>query len=183
MKRIIFTIILILAALASYSQDGFNQTEQYYNEIEKSVIGIDTDQAVQFALDITENMEEQYSYLRRIATPYKLTVIYQLSSITDINYRRGDNLTLVFKVNEASANEDLFADKADVLKITGNRSAIIPIWISFFLKNATEKQVLENYKYRVLLNPNNGFHFRLINKGKYWIIENRSRVIKNRLRF
>lgn len=182
MKKLITILILFLASYTAFGQDGLNQTPAYYAEVKSKTIAVAVDDIVQFAIDVTENLEHQYSYLRRVEKDRLLSVVYQLDKVNNINYQGYDNLILTFSVNKEASSDDLFADRSDLRKITGNKETLISIWKTYFLKNATEKQILENFKYRVLkdeisfLNPKGtGIHFQLVDKGPFWIIENRSR--------
>lgn len=174
MKKIISILILILAGFTSFAQDGLNQTPNYYQQIKSDLIGIDVDKVVQFAINVTEGLEHNYVYHRRVITDRRLTVIYK--PLDEAN----EDLNLTFSVNVESANEDLFAEKADVLKITGSKETLIDIWINLFLKSATKEQVINEVRFRVLrdevsfLNPNGtGLHYWLVINGNYATIQNR----------
>lgn len=174
MKKTILTLLIFLTIQMS-AQDGYNQTPAYYQEVAAKTVGLTATDVGQFAIEVTENLEYQYIYYKRQATPYKLSVTYQSEN-------GEDELTLVFKVNKPSADKSIFAEKADILSIIGNQETLISIWQYYFLPTATKKQIRNNHKYRILrdeinfLNPNgSGVHFRLVEKSKFWIIENRGR--------
>src|SRR5690554_3531693 len=133
MKKLITIIILFFASFTAFAQDGLNQTPANYQTIKSELIGIDVDKVVQFAIDVTEGLEHQYVYHRRAITDRRLTVIYKPLD------QANEDLNLTFSVSVESSNEDLFAEKADVLKITGSKSTLVAIWINFFLKNATRE--------------------------------------------
>lgn len=177
MKKLIAILIISLACFTAFAQDGLNQTPEYYQRIKSELIGIDVDKVVQFAIDVTEGLEEQYVYHRRSITDRRLTVIY-----TPVGNDENDNLNLTFSVNVESENEDKFAEKANVAKITGSKETLIAIWINFFVKGINHKQVESESRYRILrdeisfLNPTGtGLHYRLVFKGESAVIENRSR--------
>ena len=176
MKKIISILIISLATYTAFAQDGVNQKPEYYQEIKSDLIGIDVDKVVQFAINVTEGLEHQYVYHRRSITDRRLTVIY-----TPVGNDENDNLNLTFSVNVESENEDKFAEKANVAKITGSKETLIDIWINFFLKSATKEQVINEARFRVLrdeisfLNPNGtGLHYRLVINGNYATIQNRN---------
>ena len=172
--KLIFLTVAILASFTATAQDGYNQTSSYYNQVESEVIGIDVNKVIQFSLDVTENLETQYTYYRRSISDRKLSIVYQ----SDLG---GEDLVLTFSVNKPSADDSLFAEKSNIQKITGSQESLIAIWQHYFLKNATRKQILENANYRVLrdqkdfLKPNaTGLHFWLVFKDGFGVIENRN---------
>lgn len=174
MKKLILTLIFLVATLTAFAQDGLNRTPAYYQEVSKHLIGVPVDGIVQFAIDVTENLEEQYVYHRRTISDRRLTVIY-----TPIGNIDKENLNLTFNINVESRNEDNFAERANIAKITGNKETLIAIWVNFFIKNVNYKQVENESRFRILrdeisfLNPNGtGLHYRIIFKGDSATIEN-----------
>lgn len=169
MKKLIPILILLITG-AITAQDGYNQSEKYYKEVKERVIKIDRDQIVQLAIDITENMDYQYSYRNRQVSNDQITIVYQADEVTDSKYKGEKDLLIRFTAVPPYSFNGV-TKVADLSLIRGEKDAVISIWRNLFLPNATKQEIENNYKYRAFVSEKNEIEFTLTERGRYWMIE------------
>lgn len=173
MKKIIPILILLIPGL-TYAQDGYNQSDAVYKQVKSKLIEINRDQIVQLAIDITENMEYQYSYRNRQVSSDQITIVYQADDVTDSKYKGEKDLLIRFTAVPPYSFNGV-TKVADLRLIRGEKDAVISIWRHLFLPNATKQEIENNYKYRAFVSEENEIEFTLTERGRYWIIEKKTR--------
>lgn len=169
MKKLL-TICILLITGAITAQDGYNQSDAYYQEVKQNLTDINRDQIVQLAIDITENMDYQYSYRNRQVSSDQITIIYQADDVTDSKYKGEKDLLIRFTAVPPYSFNGV-TKVADLRLIRGEKDAVISIWRNLFLPNATKQEIENNYKYRAFVSEENEIEFTLTERGRYWIIE------------
>lgn len=162
MKNLLIIFCTIFISLIASAQDGLNQSLEYYNKVLNNTTNLSQSKAIQLCIDLTENLEYQYGFVKQRSDDNGILVVFQLVEVYDITYRGNKNLSI------------WFSNDYTIKKIQGNKETIISIWQYLFLNNATIKDIEDSYKYKILKSYNVDIHYQIEDKDYFWIIRNRN---------
>lgn len=168
MKKLIPILIFLIAGL-TYAQDGYNQSEAYYNEVKAKLSNVDKDTFIQSEIDISENIEIKLNFVTTLEKSNSIIVIYQ---------KDGEKLKYNSKIDDSNLVTwwNISKDGRYTLrKIQGTKDIIYEIWINFFLESATLENMENKYTYKVLQSKDKDIHIQVVERGGYYVIENRTK--------
>lgn len=169
-KLILFTMLMITIPAISQTtekiHDGFNQQNEFYETIKTSTTGLTLPEVAALVQELVELTQQPYSYLKTNESADGIDIIYQLDSVS-------------LPIPDKDTFENLsfrFTKEFTLIKIQGNESMVIPIWANFFFGGKIDKSMIKgNYKFRTLHSEYVDLYYDLVEKKKYYVIENRNK--------
>lgn len=156
-------LIALLFSITVFAQDGYNQTPEFYAQIQRETNNLEDWQMRDLTNHLVSKMDVSYSYVKTLRKDNGTVITYELLTLESEWSSRNNATGLIFWFD---------ADNT-LQKIQGQLIAIIDIWRRWFLCSS-ENEIMNNYKYRLLVSQEINLHYQLAESG-FWEIQNRSK--------